>query len=381
MTLVASATPAEPSPISPADPQRVANNSAPDARALGLPGPRTSPAGTPACAMKALLSDELQGARAREGEGRAEGPAQAALAKALYVPVAEFVARPSKQFRGRMVEAGWQLAGGRGTLPRELIALVEALHAGSLIIDDIEDESLERRGSPTLHLTHGVPVALNAGNWLYFWAISLLQRANLDAHVELTLSRAITKTLLDCHQGQALDVSAKITELEQSAVPAIVDATTRLKTGCLMRLSAVIGAIVGGATGARLDAISTFATELGVALQMLDDQSSILSPKRSQKAQEDLRGLRCTWPWAWLAERMDAAQFERLQRLAAQVAEHTYDAESLRAELAEAMQGPICSIASLRLRETFAELKTRLGPSAALRSLGAEISRLEVSYG
>jgi geranylgeranyl pyrophosphate synthase len=340
--------------------------------------PETAQVASPAMmCLLAELSSRLE-APAGGVQGRT---AEVALAKALYQPLAEFMARPSKQFRGRMVEAGWQLAGGQGSLPQQLGALVEALHAGSLIIDDIEDESVERRGAPALHLIHGVPVALNAGNWLYFWALSLLQQSGLDAHAELSLSRLIASTLLDCHRGQALDVSVKITELEQSAVHGIVEATTRLKTGRLMGLSAAIGATVGGASGAQLAAITTFATELGVALQMLDDQSSILAPKRGQKAQEDLRGLRCTWPWAWLAERRDSATFQRLQTLAQDVAQGKRETECLRIELAAAMGGTIRNIASQRLRSIFTELQRALGPSAALRSLRAEIARLEASYG
>ena len=43
---------------------------------------------------------------------------------------------------------------------------IEMLHNALLIHDDIEDGSEKRRGRPTLHLLHGVPLALNAGDTL-----------------------------------------------------------------------------------------------------------------------------------------------------------------------------------------------------------------------
>ena len=88
---------------------------------------------------------------------------------ALHRPLAEFLARPSKEFRARLVQWGYVLGGGVGIAPVELALSVEALHAGSLVVDDIQDGSQERRGAPALHLQHGVARALNAGNWLYFW--------------------------------------------------------------------------------------------------------------------------------------------------------------------------------------------------------------------
>ena len=68
--------------------------------------------------------------------------------KALFDPLGEASRRPGKEFRGRLTEIAWALAGGRGPAPVELGAAVEALHLGSLIVDDIEDGSARRRGGP-----------------------------------------------------------------------------------------------------------------------------------------------------------------------------------------------------------------------------------------
>src|SRR6185295_5940236 len=103
-------------------------------------------------------------------------PAAELVRGSLLAPVASFLARPGKRFRARLVEIGFDLAGDRRTQPSRKLELasqiIEAIHAGALIVDDIQDESRVRRNAPTLHVQYGLPRALNAGNWLYFRAIS-----------------------------------------------------------------------------------------------------------------------------------------------------------------------------------------------------------------
>src|SRR5688572_4499060 len=163
--------------------------------------------------------------------------------EALCAPLARFLSRPGKALRAGLVEKSYQIAGGRGQCPELLGLLVEVLHAGSLIVDDIEDASDERRGGPTLHREVGVPIALNAGNWLYFWAFALLDKVPLAPQVALAAHRWLSRTLLACHYGQALDLGACVGEVEQRRMLEVVASATRFKTGCLMELCAALGAL------------------------------------------------------------------------------------------------------------------------------------------
>ena len=43
-------------------------------------------------------------------------------------------------------------------------AAIELLHNAFLVHDDVEDDSLYRRGRPTLHRQYGVPLAVNVGD-------------------------------------------------------------------------------------------------------------------------------------------------------------------------------------------------------------------------
>lgn len=310
--------------------------------------------------------------------------------EALRRPLADFLARPGKEFRARLVSAAWRLCGRAGNPPAELGFIVEVLHAGSLIIDDIEDDSTTRRGDVALHLRYGLPRALNAGCWLYFWPHVLLERLAAPPAIELACRRWIDAALLRAHQGQALDLSARITELDPADVPAVVATTTRLKTGALMQLAAALGAIVAGASPAQVEALATFGRDLGVGLQMLDDLGSLSCPSRAAKALEDVRGARPTWPWAWAAERVTPARFAALVepvRALREPADAASDLAALRAVTAPLLAevgDPGRALVHAHLQAAFTRLgATFTGPVVAptLAAIRAEIETLEMSYG
>jgi geranylgeranyl pyrophosphate synthase len=234
----------------------------------------------------------------------------------LLGPLRDFITRPAKSLRAELVEAVWQLGGATGPVSEILSAIVELVHAGSLIIDDIEDEATERRGRPALHLVCGLPLALNAGNWLWFWSEQLIERLDLDPDRELGVRRCLTRTLLRCHHGQALDLATRVTELPQRQIPSVVTAVTELKTGALMEFAARLTALVAAASPERVELLAHIGQRIGMVLQMCDDLGSVVSDRRWNKGQEDLLGACPTWPWAWLASDLDPDSFSRLQEQA-----------------------------------------------------------------
>lgn len=234
---------------------------------------------------------------------------------ALLQPLREFLARPSKNFRAGLVKLGYRLAGGTDTgLPLELPLIIECLHAGSLIIDDIEDESTQRRGAPALHHTHGLARSLNAANWLYFWPQALLARLQLSAAARLCAHERLALCLMRCHEGQALDLHVRVDRVQQRELTTVVRAISRLKTGSLMATAAALGAIAAEAPAAKVEAIAELGRALGVGLQMLDDLSGVLNVARRHKAIEDLRQGRATWLWSAPAEELDRRAYDGLVR-------------------------------------------------------------------
>jgi geranylgeranyl pyrophosphate synthase len=300
--------------------------------------------------------------------------------RALAGPAEDFLARPGKALRSSIVRGGWMLGGGApAAFPDALALVLELLHAGSLIIDDVEDGAIERRGAPALHSTIGVPLAINTGSWMYFWALAELEQLDLPPARRLAAHRASLATLVRCHQGQALDLAVTIADLDPTSAGSIVSSITRLKTGALCRLAGELGAIAAGAEPSARDAIADFAESAGCALQMLDDLGSIASHARRDKGREDLCGGRPTWPWAWLAE-VAPFTWARLAEAATAVIAGRGDADAL----ADALAAQTAALGRHRIRTLLDGALTRLtaalGPSPTIDVLTGELARMEASY-
>lgn len=301
--------------------------------------------------------------------------------EALYGPLRDFLSRPGKEFRGRLVEASYRLSGARGPVPEELALIVEVLHAGSLIVDDIEDGSTYRRGSPALHCVYGTAKALNAGNWLYFLPSQLLRRLELGEHEKLALHHAIDDTLLRCHYGQALDLSTKVQSLKQTEVAGVARSVMWLKTGSLMQLATELGARGGAAPPHTREALVTFGKALGIGLQMLDDFGGLACEKRCHKGHEDLLLGRVTWAWALAAEHSDAKTYGELLRMAREVQAGELHPELLTQALLSLIEGSARRAIHDHLAHAFARLEAVCPAGPTLTAIKREVERLEQSYG
>jgi geranylgeranyl pyrophosphate synthase len=296
---------------------------------------------------------------------------------ALVAPVGEFLTRPGGQFRGRLVRLAWVLSGRTDDPPPELRWVVELLHAGSLIVDDIEDGSVQRRGKAALHRVVGVPAALNMGNWLYFVPFDLLRSAGLPPTVELAATRCCLDAVRVCHEGQALDLSARIGDLHPSEVISVCRAIGERKTGALMGMAAELGATAAEADGHTTSALREFGERVGLALQMLNDLGELTGAAGPVKHPEDLTHGRITWPWAWAAERLPAAKFDALQVRGANLAAGTGDAGVLARSLLAALGPDPKEPVRRLLASAFDDLSEAVGPHPALDAVRGELDRLE----
>ena len=302
------------------------------------------------------------------------------LDDALFNPARDIAARSGKGFRARLVEHSWALAGGvPGEMPSLLPVAIELLHVGSLVIDDIEDDSSTRRGEPTLHHRYGLPVALNTGNWLYFAAISCLSRIPCDDACRLALTEDFVASIMRCHEGQALDISVHVTSLPRAAVTRVVSATTELKTGTLMALAAAIGARCAGAPEELVQRLRAFGSRVGFGLQMLDDWSGIHSERRRRKGLEDLHLRRPTWPWAWLSEHIDQLSYADLVRRVRD-ASIEWELNRVRERMVAGLEPVAEGLVASQLEEALSLLAVDgVDPSAAL-SVEAELEALTRAY-
>ena len=319
-------------------------------------------------AVEELLASELL----------ALGVSRAVWERVLFAPARDIIARPAKQLRGELVALGAALA-GCDRPPAAVIAAIEVLHAGSLVIDDIEDGAKHRRGDVALHHRYGVPVALNTGNWMYFCAFALVDRAPLAEDVRISLHRTMLRAVMDCHAGQALDVGLDVTELPRDQLRPIVARSSALKSGALTRLAAELGAIAGGGSPDQLATVRALGASLGVALQMLDDLGGVTCEHRLAKGREDLELARPTWPWLWAAEHTDDARWARLVRTGRRVAHDGDDASALARELGAIVQAPGRAEIACQLAATLATIRDA-GSTELITTVEAQLARLEAAY-
>jgi geranylgeranyl pyrophosphate synthase len=230
--------------------------------------------------------------------------------QALLRHVEEFKYREGKRIRGKLVQICFGLAGGDGRFSEKLAQSIECLHTGSLIVDDIQDGSSYRRGEPTLHNKIGVPLAINTGNWMYFKALELLDSTSLPMHQQAQLISAMVKTGRRCHEGQAIDLYARLDRIPVSEWRDTAEAISTLKTGALVELAIYMGCVAAGACTVLTTALTTFGNQIGIALQMRNDLDELvhfantsLDDRDAPLRDDDLRNLRITWPWVWAAEK------------------------------------------------------------------------------
>ena len=336
--------------------------------------------------VRDLLLERLHAELAHDVLESVLPPAAATVAaahweRAFAAPLADFLARPSKMFRASITEWAWYAAGGTGELPTQILLAVEALHAGSLIVDDIEDDGVERRGDVALHLRYGVPCALNAGNWLYFWPARLIKEVGLSAERELAALGRLTETQHRSHLGQGLDVSVKVQDVRQAEMAQVAAAKSALKTGALLGFGSYLGALTAGADLDDCETFGRFGDTIGDVLQTLDDVGPIARDGRSDKAREDLVNGAPTWVWAAVAERLDADDYDELVSLSVGVQAGEVEYESLHRRLQQLMPADFDDMIGRDLSHALETVRPAVQRTACLGALDDLFRRLRASYG
>jgi farnesyl diphosphate synthase len=175
-----------------------------------------------------------------------------------------------KGLRGFLVLEGARLHGVATHRAAPAAAAIEALHAYSLIHDDLpcmDDDDL-RRGRPTVHRKWDEATAVLAGDALQSLAFQLLclTGCSLEARLDLVMKLAAAAGVNGMVGGQALDIAA-----EAAAEPLSLEAITALqakKTGALLEWATRAGPRMAKADDRPL---GVYGECLGLAFQIADD--------------------------------------------------------------------------------------------------------------
>jgi geranylgeranyl diphosphate synthase, type II len=191
----------------------------------------------------------------------------------LYDLLSDYPQRGGKMMRPRMCIAAARLFGAPLENAMHTAVAIEMLHNALLIHDDIEDGSEKRRGRPTLHLLHGVPLALNAGDTLTLMSFKPLldNRARIGERLTLRIIEETQRMARECAEGQAMELGWRrynTTEIgDADYMEMVLKKTCWLATIYPVR----VGALIGSRDSVDLDPFVRYGFFLGAAFQIQDD--------------------------------------------------------------------------------------------------------------
>jgi geranylgeranyl pyrophosphate synthase len=194
-----------------------------------------------------------------------------AYTKGVNEPIWDLLDRGGKRFRPVLTCLSAEAVGGSFEEAQKLAPIVEIIHNGTLMCDDVEDNSVARRGKPCTHKIYGIDTAINTGTIMYYWPMSKIvtNEFKLSEKKKAEIVDLYLTEMLRVSSGQAWDIAwhrGGYTPNEKHYLNMCL-----CKTGVLTRFACELGAIVGGATKKQRTALAEFGQIMGVAFQIQDD--------------------------------------------------------------------------------------------------------------
>lgn len=146
--------------------------------------------------------------------------------------------------------------------------VVAMLHTGSLLVDDVEDNSELRRGKPVAHKIFGTAQTINSANYIYFCALQELQKLKNPKAVAI-----FSEELVNLHRGQGMDLYWRDTltcPTEDHYLEMVGN-----KTGGLFRLAIKL---MQAESKVSIDCVP-LVNVLGIIFQIQDDYRNLSSPE------------------------------------------------------------------------------------------------------
>lgn len=195
--------------------------------------------------------------------------------KSILDPFWDLMDRGGKRWRPALMIIVYEALGGKIEDILPLTIIPETIHNGTLVVDDVEDQSDYRRGKPCIHKIYGVDVAINMGNTMYFLPLLILSKINLPDNKKLRILEEYVKTMIELSIGQAMDIAWHRGLVDNISEEHYMQMTL-FKTGALARFSVKIACIIADTPIEIEEKISRFSESIAVAFQIQDDILNIV---------------------------------------------------------------------------------------------------------
>src|SRR3972149_10254055 len=189
-----------------------------------------------------------------------------ALDKTVAEPIWDFLSRGGKRWRPSLFLLIVEALGKNSEGLQEFAIIPEVIHNGTIMVDDIEDDSALRRGKSCTHRLFGLDVAINAGNAMYYLPLLTLMkhRDKLGADKLSRVYEIYASEMINLSLGQAMDIAwhrgladaDRLTETQYLQMCAY-------KTGTLARMAAKIAAVFCDASEDTVERLGRVAEALG----------------------------------------------------------------------------------------------------------------------
>jgi len=196
----------------------------------------------------------------------------------LYALVADYPRRGGRMLRPSLCIATARAFGAPLEHAVQSAVALELLHNAFLVHDDVEDDSEQRRGRPTLHAEHGVPVAVNVGDALTILGLRALMdnRPVLGPWLTLRVVEEAEHMGRESIEGQAIELGWRRDNALHLTDADYLGMVLRKTCWYTTIWPTRIGALIGTRTDSGLDRFVRLGFFLGAAFQIQDDRLNLL---------------------------------------------------------------------------------------------------------
>jgi len=214
-----------------------------------------------------------------------------------------------KRLRPILVLLSAKLFGNAGDSAIRMAAVVEMIHAATLVHDDVIDMAKTRRGRPSANAIWGNHTCVLSGDWLYMQAFQIALRER-NFHI-LDLLIGLTQMMVE---GELLQLEriGKI-EVSEADYMELIDR----KTASLFSACARLGSVTGGVDETGEARLGEFAWNLGMAFQLVDDILDFTSREHilGKPVGSDLREGKVTLPLIYALGEANAKERELVSQV------------------------------------------------------------------